>query len=228
MISWLQVDGLQVEVQRKPVRAARLYVLPPDGAVRVSVPAVMEDRQIAALLRDHMPWVLARQARLAAQPRWSPPQLDDGATLYLAGEPRQLRRVVAPGGARVRDRGACGIELQAPADAAEPLLQAALDRWLRAQLRERAGALVAQWQPRLQVSVAELRVRRMRTRWGTCNIPARRVWLNLELVHRPPESLEYVMVHEMTHLLERGHGARFQALMDASLPDWRERRARLH
>ena len=193
------MDGLQVEVQRKPVRAARLYVLPPDGAVRVSVPAVMEDRQIAALLRGHMPWVLARQARLAAQPRWSPPQLDDGATLYLAGEPRQLRRVMAPGGARVRDLGACGIELQAPADAAEPLLQAALDRWLRAQLRERAGALVA-----------------------------RRVWLNLELVHRPPESLEYVVVHEMTHLLERGHGARFQALMDASLPDWRERRARLH
>lgn len=222
------MEGLQVEVQRKPVRAARLYVLPPDGAVRVSVPAPMDDRQIAALLRGHMPWVRARQARLAAQPRWSPPELDDGAVLYLAGEPRPLRRVVAAGSATVREGEAHGIELHAPADAAEPLLRAALDRWLRAQLRERAGALVAHWQPRLQVKVAELRVRRMRTRWGTCNVPARRVWLNLELVHRPPESLEYVVVHEMTHLLERGHGARFQALMDGFMPDWRERRARLH
>ena len=222
------MEGLQVEVQRKPVRAARLYVLPPDGAVRVSVPAIMDDRQVATLLQDHLPWVRARQARLAAQPRWSPLQLDDGAVLYLAGEPRPLRRVVAVGGVSVRDRGAHDIELRAPADAAEPLLRAALDSWLRGQLRERAAALVAHWQPRLQVKVAELRVRRMRTRWGTCNVPARRVWLSLELVHRPPDSLEYVVVHEMTHLLERGHGARFQALMDDFMPDWRERRARLH
>ena len=80
----------------------------------------------------------------------------------------------------------------------------------------------------MNVTVGEWRIRRMKTRWGSCNIAARRVWFSLELARKPAPCLEYIVVHELTHLLERGHGARFKALMDEFLPDWRERRKLLN
>jgi predicted metal-dependent hydrolase len=102
-----------------------------------------------------------------------------------------------------------------------------LTEWYRARLKEAMPALVAKWEEVVGVDVAEWRVKRMRTRWGSCNVAARRIWVNLELVKRPVRCLEYVIVHEMVHLLERRHRARFRALMDRSLPDWRAVREEL-
>ena len=102
--------------------------------------------------------------------------------------------------------------------------RALLERWYRDQLRERIPSLIEKWQPVLGVSVAEWRVKRMRTRWGSCNIRARRIWLSLELARRPLECLEYVVVHEMVHLLEYGHTGRFYGLLDQFLPEWRSSR----
>jgi predicted metal-dependent hydrolase len=105
---------------------------------------------------------------------------------------------------------------------------ALLDTWYRNELRVRITALVRIWEPVIGVSVAEWGVRRMRRRWGSCNIRARRIWLNLELARRPAACLEFVVVHEMVHLLERGHNRRFYLFMDRLLPDWREVRAALN
>jgi predicted metal-dependent hydrolase len=102
-----------------------------------------------------------------------------------------------------------------------------LDGWYRRQLRDRIPALIATWEPVMGVSVAAWGVKRMRTRWGSCNPQARRIWLSLELARRPISCLEYVVVHEMVHLLERGHNRRFYAFMDRFLPDWRLARAQL-
>ncbi|MCB1767209.1 MAG: M48 family metallopeptidase [Candidatus Competibacteraceae bacterium] len=101
---------------------------------------------------------------------------------------------------------------------------AILQDWYRQTLQAQLPALLAEWEPRVGVTVAEARIRRMKTRWGSCNIPARRIWLNLELAKKPPAGLEYVLVHELVHLHERTHNARFQAFMDALLPNWRLRR----
>jgi predicted metal-dependent hydrolase len=104
---------------------------------------------------------------------------------------------------------------------------ALLDEWYRRQLRDRIPMLITAWEPVMGVSVAEWGVKRMRTRWGSCNPRARRIWLSLELARRPIACLEYVVVHEMVHLLERGHNRRFYAFMDQFLPDWRSARAEL-
>src|SRR3972149_192881 len=103
----------------------------------------------------------------------------------------------------------------------------ALREWYRERLKAFTPPLVDKWQPVIGVAVAAWGVKRMRTRWGTCNIRARRIWLNLELAKHPAECLEYVVVHELVHLLERRHNARFKALLDGFLPDWRERQRTL-
>ena len=99
--------------------------------------------------------------------------------------------------------------------------EAVLYRWYRRELRDQLPALLAKWEPRVGVTVADMRIRKMKTLWGSCNIEARRIWLNLELVKKPASCLEYVFVHEMVHLIERSHNARFQALMDRFMPQWR-------
>ena len=102
-----------------------------------------------------------------------------------------------------------------------------LHRWRRGQLRGRLARLVARWEPKVGERVAEVRIRKMKTRWGTCNAAARRIWLNLELAKKPPSCLEYVLVHEMVHLIERAHNERFRCLMDGLMPRWRTHRDEL-
>jgi predicted metal-dependent hydrolase len=103
-----------------------------------------------------------------------------------------------------------------------------LQRWYRERLRELVPPLLAKWQPALRVHAADWRIRRMKTRWGSCSVGARRIWLNLELAKKPARCLEYLVVHELAHLVERRHGDRFIRLMDTHLPTWRQRRQELN
>lgn len=103
-----------------------------------------------------------------------------------------------------------------------------LDRWYRAQLRTAIPAVLAKWEPKMRVRVPKWSIRRMKTKWGSCNRQTGHIWLNVELAKKHPDSLEYLTVHAMTHLLERGHGERFTKLMDRAMPDWRARQDRLN
>jgi hypothetical protein len=106
--------------------------------------------------------------------------------------------------------------------------EAVLQRWYRRRLREQLPALVAKWEPKVGQTIAGLRIQRMKTRWGSCNPDARRIWLNLELAKKPPSCLEYILVHEMVHFHERHHTERFCELMDALMPSWRTSRDELN
>ncbi len=103
-----------------------------------------------------------------------------------------------------------------------------LTAYYRVDLKTRIEMSISHWQDTIGVTANGWGVKKMKTRWGSCNIGAKRIWLNLELVKKPPECLEYVLVHELVHLLERKHNKRFKAYMDKYLPDWRERRERLN
>jgi predicted metal-dependent hydrolase len=103
-----------------------------------------------------------------------------------------------------------------------------LNEWYRDELKKRIPALIAKWEPIIGREVAGWGVKRMKTKWGSCNIPQRRLWLNLELAKKPPECLEYILVHEMVHLLERHHNDAFRAYMDKFLPHWRLHRDALN
>jgi len=230
----IHVDDLEVEVTVRRVTRMNLGVHPPDGRVRLSVPARTSDRAVRRFLRESRAWIEHHRARIAAEeaeaalrPVPRPRRGMNGEVWRRFDDP--LRLEVAPTGGRPRvtvvPDGRLVVEVADPLD--RPAVLAALDRWERRELRAAAAPMLTSWCAQLGVEHEFLGLRRMTTRWGTCVPSRRRIWLNVALVSRPTALLEYVVVHEAVHLLEGSHGPRFRDLMDTHLPDWRERRARL-
>ena len=146
-----------------------------------------------------------------------------GESHYFEGRRYRLDVVVARGPTGIRLRDNAWMEMQVRSSADRDSREDLLYRWYRARLRERIPGMVAKWEPKIGVAVADWRIRRMKTRWGTCNPKAGRIWLNSELAKKPVSCLEYVVVHEMVHLLERRHGERFRGILDRVMPGWGRR-----
>lgn len=235
------VGGRDVELTRKGISHAYLRVDDVSGPIRVSAPVGMPLSSIEAFVEGNAAWIDRRLAQLASGAPASPRRghVAADATVLLWGVRRPLEEVAPDAAARLL--GACGPcsvavpplrnRVRAAWEACTPEVRRAVGPVvvgaLRLQLAERAEPLVDVWETRMGVDVAELRYRDMQTRWGTCNTGARRVWLAVSLAHFPPTCLELIVVHELCHLLEHGHGPRFKALMGHYLPDWREREALL-
>ncbi|MDN5870795.1 MAG: M48 family metallopeptidase [Nitrococcus sp.] len=224
----LQVNGIPVEVRRKAIKNLHIGVYPPDGRVRVAAPARMDDETIRLAIVSRLAWIRRHQRRFLAQVRESARELVTGESHYYRGQRYRLDVVDAAGRAGVHLTGMSTMELGVPPGTDTAGRRCVLERWYRRELRALVPDLLATWEPIIGKSVAEWRIKRMKTRWGSCNIGARRIWLNLELIRKPHACLEYVLVHEMAHLLERHHTHRFRDLMDRFLPDWRLRRDELN
>lgn len=224
--SVLHLDGVEVDVVRKDVRHVRISVHPPDGRVRVSVPKHVRDAELVRILTERMPWIRGKQAEVQAREAWPPPGFASGELHLFGGREYRLVVVEKAGRPSVALAGDT-LQLLVPPGASLEFRAAVLERWYRRQLGECLEPLVKEWAQRMGVDVPEVRIKRMKTRWGSCNVRARRIWLNLELVKRSPASLEYVVVHELAHLIEPGHGPRFRALLDKYLPGWRREREAL-
>ena len=225
--SHITVDGLKIEVIRKEIKHLHLRIYAPDGHIRVSAPMRARDRDVRAFVRAKKDWIRLHLERLKAKPDVSAPRYESGETHLYLGRPHELRVIHRNARPRVILRGRNTIEMAVP-PSTDPLFRGQLlIEWYRARLKEAMPPLVAKWEAVVGVQVAEWRIKRMRTRWGSCNPQARRIWVNLELAKRPARCLEYVIVHEMVHLLERRHNARFYAFLDEFYPAWREVRAEL-
>lgn len=217
----ITIGSLSVEVVRKDIKNLRLGVYPPNGRVRVTAPLVVNDEAVRLAIIGKLSWIKRQQARFAEQPRQSPREMVNGENHYFMGQRYRLRIMTYTGPPRIRCNGADFLDLFIRPDLSPEQRHHILQRWYREQLRTQVPPLLEKWQPALAVQAAEWGIKRMKTRWGTCNIAARRIWLNLELIKKPTRCLEYIVVHELTHLLERNHTDRFKALMDRHLPHWR-------
>lgn len=224
----LTIEELSVEVVRKRVQRVNLRVVPPHGHVRVSAPHTVPDRDVRRFVLEHLEWIRRHRARIRALPRPAEASFTPGEVHYLGGAP--IRLTVREGAVRstVTFAEPGVLLLSVPTHADREARQAALERFYRAHLRAAIAPLLARWEPRMGVRVAAWGVKRMKTRWGSCNPSARRIWLNLELAKRRPELLEYVVVHELAHLHVADHGPVFQALMTRFLPGWRTLRRELN
>jgi predicted metal-dependent hydrolase len=222
----MEIGGIEVEVLRKDIKNLHLSVRPPDGDVRVSAPRCMDDEAVRLALAAKLEWIRKKRRLFEESERQPEREMVSGESHYFRGrryrlevEERDGAPRVALAGERIRMSVRPGADLGAR--------ERALNDWYRRHVKDEIPALVGKWEPVMGVSVAEWGVKRMKTRWGSCNVGARRIWLNSELAKKPPRCLEYVLVHEMAHLLERGHGDRFKALMHRFLPSWRLRQAEL-
>ena len=224
----MEVGGIAVEVLRKNIKNLHLGVYPPDGRVRVSAPRHFDDAAVRLAIITRLDWIRRHQAALQRQSRQSQREFVTGESHYFAGRRYRLDVIERDSPPEVRLRNNQTLELRIRPGTERGKREAILHGWYRQQLRAQLPALVAQWEPVVGVAVNEVRIKRMKTRWGSCNIKAKRIWLNLELAKKPAACLDYVLVHELVHLLERRHNRRFRELMDRFMPQWRLHRDELN
>ena len=224
----IEVSGIPVEIRRKAIRNLHVGVYPPDGKVRVAAPPHLDDEAVRLAIVSRLGWIRRQQQGFARQARESAREMVTGESHFVGGRRYRLNVVERPGNPRVRVVNNSTLELQVRPGTDRAARQKTLDRWYRREIKACIPELLAAWEPVVGVEISDCRIKRMKTRWGSCNIEAGRVWLNLELAKKSPRCLEYILVHEMVHLLERHHTERFRALMDQCMPDWRLRKDELN
>jgi predicted metal-dependent hydrolase len=222
------IGGIAVEVVRKEIKHLHVGVYPPAGRVRVAAPRRIEDEVVRLAVASRLGWIRRKRKQFAEQVRQSQRELVTGESHYFQGRRYLLHVRECDRTPEVRLVGKASLELRVPPGHNNAQRDVVLQRWYRRQLRALLPPMLAKWEPRLGKAVSEVRIKRMKTRWGSCNAPARRVWLNLELIKKPVVCLEYVLVHELVHLHERHHSDRFLEWMDTLLPTWRIHRDELN
>lgn len=224
----ITVSGISVEVVRKAIKNLHIGVYPPEGRVRVAAPTRMSMDAIRLAVVGKLGWIKKHQLKFAGQERQSPREYVTGETHFFRGKRYRLNVLTQAGPAGVAILKHGTIELHIPEGSDTARRERVLYDWYRCQLKTQIPELLEKWEQVLGVQTTEWGVKRMKTKWGTCNIKAHRIWLNLELVKKPIHCLEYIIVHELVHLLERLHNDRFTALMDQFLPLWRSYREELN
>ena len=218
----LNISGLTVDVVRKSIKNLHLGVYPPAGRIRIAVPDKVTDEAIRLAIIDKLPWIKRKINQFELQPRQSKREMVNGESHYFLGQRYRLFIVESQHKNKVVIRNNSFIDLYVRPDANLSTREKVLHDWYRDNLKTLVKPLLEKWQLKLGVEVNEYGIKKMKTKWGSCNIKAKRIWLNLELAKKPPQCLEYVIVHELVHLLERLHNDRFTALMDTYLPNWRQ------
>lgn len=217
----LVVGDVTVEVVRKDIKNLHVGVYPPAGRVRVAAPLRVDDEAVRLAIISRLAWIRRQQSSFEQQERQSLRELVTGESHYFQGRRYLLDVVEHQGPSLVRIVNSRTLELRVRPGSGRDQRGSVLQRWYRRELRELLPPLLAKWEPRVDKAVAEVRIKKMKTRWGSCNADARRVWLNLELIKKPISCLEYIFVHELVHLHERHHNDRFLGMMDRWMPTWR-------
>jgi predicted metal-dependent hydrolase len=223
----LRLGDIAVDVVLKDIKNVHLSVYPPNGRVRISAPKRMSVDTIRVYAVSKLDWIKKQQTILRQQERESRREYLDRESHYLWGR-RHLLQVVEDDVAPSVQIRPGRMLLHVRPGASEAAKKAIVAAWYRHTLKAAAQTLIDIWEPRVSVRVQGLFVQQMRTKWGSCNPIARSIRLNTELAKKPRECLEYVVVHELVHLLERRHNDRFKKHMDRFMPQWRQYRDELN
>lgn len=223
----IALGEITVDVVLKDIKNIHLSVYPPFGRVRISAPLRMSLNTIRVFAISKLGWIKQQQQKLRAQERETPREYIDRESHYVWGK-RYLLKVVEvdePPGVELKH---CKMLLRIRPGAVQENVEAVVDAWYRRQVKEAAVPLIDNWEPLLGVKVQKLFVQQMKTKWGSCNPASASVRLNTDLAKKPRECLEYIVVHEMVHLLEPTHNSRFVTLMDQFMPKWQYYRQALN
>ena len=217
MVAQIELGDMRIEVLRKDIKNLHLSVLPPHGRVRVAAPRQMSLDTIRVFVISKLEWIRRQQRKMDAQEREAPREYLDRESHYVWGRRYLLKRIEEEAAPSVELRHS-RLVLQVRPGTDEARSREILEVWYREQIRVAVPSLIAKWEPVMGVKVGRVFVQRMKTRWGSCNPESRSIRLNTDLAKKPPECLEYIMVHEMAHLLEPTHNPRFRSLMNLFMP----------
>lgn len=222
----IELDGVEISIKKKKMKHMYLRVLPPDGRVLVTAPNSFSDEMIREFVFSKRFWILEQRKRFEGQKVFEKHRYVTGERFDLWGKEYELLVQESERPYQVVLSGE-RIVMQTGKDSTTEQREQLLNEWYRMQLKQAMPAVLQKCENLTGLSVNEWRIKNMRTRWGTCNVAKKRIWLNLQLAKKSPECLEYVVVHELVHLLERGHNARFYGYLDRFYPNWKEVRESL-
>ncbi len=223
----MEIEDLDIDVVRKDIKNLYIRVDPPDGKVRIICPQKLDDETIRQFISSKINWISKKQAKFQAQPHKLEQEYISGESIYFKGD-RYLLNVIYYQAAPKVIIKQTQLNLYVRYGSIREQREQALTEWYRQRLKAELPSLIAKWEKIIGVSVNGWGVKKMKTRWGSCNISTRRIWLNLELIKKPERCLEYVIVHEIIHLLERQHNAHFWAYLTKFMPQWQLYQAELN
>lgn len=222
------INNIKIDVVRKDIKNIHLAVYPPTGRVRIAAPLNVNDDTIRLFAISKLAWIKRRQKEFEEQERILPREYKQLESHYFQGRRYLLNIVETEGPQKVVLKNKKFIELHIKPNTSAAKRHKIMTEWYRTELKKQIPTIIKKWERILNVKVNDWQVRKMKTRWGSCNIEKKRIWLNLELAKKPTHCLEYVIVHEMVHLLERYHNNKFLYYMDTYLSNWRQSKAKLN
>jgi len=222
----INLSGIPIEVCKKNIKNMHLYVKPPNGRVTVSAPLSMNDKAIERFVRTKSSWIKKQIAKFDNQLRQSEREYVSGETFYVWGRQYYLhveysnKNSLALSG----DKALLTVRKESTAEQRENYVR----EWYREKLKAEIVNLLPKWEQITGLKPTGWQTKYMTTRWGTCNPKSGKIWLNLQLAKKTPECLEYVILHELIHFIEKSHNERFVSMMDKYMPMWREVKATLN
>lgn len=222
------ISNIKIDVVRKEIKNIHLAVYPPTGRVRIAAPLRVNEDAIRLFAISKLGWIKRHQRNFEGQERVSPRGYKNRESHYFQGRRYLLNIIEDEKPPKVVLKNKTYIDMYVRPETPVAKRHQIMNEWYRVQLKRQIPELIEKWEKRLNVKVSEGQVKLMKTKWGSCNIEIKRIWLNLELAKKPIQCLEYIIVHEMVHLLERKHNDKFLYYMDTHLPNWKQLKTELN
>lgn len=224
----LIVSGLSIDIVRKNIKNIHLAVYPPTGRIRIAAPLTTNEDTLRLFAISKIGWIRRHQRTFDNQERITARAYKQRESHHVRGRRYLLNIIEADTPPKVVLRTRTYIDLYVKPNSPTEKRHSVMTEWYREELKKRIPTLIEKWEKLLNVSVNEWQLKQMKTKWGSCNIAKKRIWLNLELAKKPDSCLEYILVHEMVHLVERHHNDRFRLYMDTYLPNWSQLKTELN
>lgn len=222
------LSQLQIEIVRKDIKNIHLGVYPPDGNVRVSIPLATNNDALRTFLASKLSWIKKQKERFAKQERQTKREYVSGESHHVFGRRLQLYVHKTDSKPRIELVKKSQIDLYVQDNTTTEQKQRLFERFYRAELEKIIPKLIQKWEKQAGVKVNQVKIKKMKTKWGTCNRKARRIWLNLELAKQPLRCIDYVFVHELVHFKEKNHTKRFIELLSEVYPKWQSHKDELN
>lgn len=224
----ITISNIEIDVVRKDIKNIHLAVYPPTGRVRIAAPLKVNEDAIRLFAISKLGWIKRNQRKFEEQVRIPQREYKQRESHYFQGRRYLMTIVESEGTPKVVLNNKKFIELHVKPDTPTIKRHEILTEWYRVQLKKQIPTIIDKWEKVLNIKVEDWQVKQMKTKWGSCNIEKKRIWINLELAKKPEHCLEYIIVHEMMHLLERHHNDNFLYYMDTHLPTWRQLKTELN
>jgi len=224
----ISIYGFDVETVKKDIKNIHIGVYPPNGRVRVATPLETTDEKIKHIVLTKMDWIKKQQRKFKEQERETKREYVSGESHYFMGKRYRLTVIQTQDKPHVKIKTNTRIHMYVKPNPTVKQKQKVLEDFYRQELKKLIPNLITKWEEKIGITVKEARIKKMKTKWGSCNPKHERIWLNLELAKKPQHCIEYIIVHEMTHILEKNHTKKFRLLMESFMPKWTQHKKELN